>query len=324
MNIVIGAQGQDGSYVVERLAAEKSPYIGISRQGICSKGFVPLQTEDLLQQKEYCLEDWVHDYVGFATFLQDVKAINVFDCAASHTSTNRFNRVDQKAMYMANVERTTCLQRSLLVLGDRECPPRLITCGSSLMYSGYKGLVVSEDTEMMPNSGYGYAKKIAREQCEVLRHFGFEACMAILFNHDSPRRPKEYFLPRAISAIKNLVDKKEIDSFGNLQKRIDIGSARDVADALVGISKIKNINSDYVVATGHLHTLAELVDYAGEALGLKDASLLLGDGNKGLVSEDYLLGDISKIKSDVGWSPKETIFDVIDSIIARSVNDVKG
>lgn len=267
MNIVIGAKGQDGSYVCDQLISLGYPVVGLCRNGVCIARGVSDEDEDILRSMGHRLMGWVSDSEILSEFLVAVNAKAVFDCAASHTSTNKFGKGNQKEMYILNLRRTTCIQDALITCLEKGYKPRLVTCGSSLMYSGQGGLRVNEDTEMNPKTGYGYAKVVARKQCGALRCFGLEASMAILFNHDSVRRSREYFLPRAIKAVDEYSRKGVIEPLGCLRKQIDIGSARDVASALIRISQAEDLSSDYVVATGKLIRLGELVDYIGERYG---------------------------------------------------------
>ena len=316
MYIVIGVKGQDGSYVYDELSSRHLPVIGVGREGVCKSSNISDDEGEVIKSLQEDLKDWDHNERVFSDFLIRIGARVIFDCAASHTSTKGFSKVNQGDMYRNNVRRTTCIQDSLLLSADQGLRPRLITCGSSLMYDGSGGLRVDEETRMSPKTGYGYAKMIARNQCSVLRHFGLEASMAILFNHDSVRRSKEYFLPRVIKAVSDYSEERPIRSFGCLEKRIDIGSAKDVVSALIRLSQAESLISDYVVATGRLTALAEMVDYIGKDFGITGASKVLGgdepneDGAK-----DFLVGNISKIKQEIEWEPREDIFSVIDKMI---------
>ncbi|WP_415399093.1 GDP-mannose 4,6-dehydratase [Synechococcus sp. W4D4] len=318
MNIVIGARGQDGSFVYDQLSSHKLPVIGLGRDGVSKSANISDDVIEVIRSLQQSLKSWDHNEKMFSEFLLRVNAGVIFDCAASHTSTKKFSRSNQQEMYQLNVRRTSCIQDSLMRSADKGLTPRLITCGSSLMYDGKGGLRVDEETRMSPTTGYGYAKMIARNQCSVLRHFGLEASMAILFNHDSVRRSQEYFLPRAIKAVSDYSEETPVESFGCLERQIDIGSAKDVACALVRLSKVERLSSDYVVATGRLTTLAEMVDYIGQHFGLTGVSRVLGDeGPCENIRKDFLIGDISKVTREVGWEPTEDIFDVIDSMVQR-------
>lgn len=322
MNIVIGARGQDGSYLIDRLCALSKPVIGIGREGICKIESVPDHALEAIERMRESPYSWEEDARAFSEFLLKVDAKVVFDCAASHSSTREFSRNNQAQMYLANVRRTTSLQEALILAHEGGRMVRLITCGSSLMFNGRGGIVANENTQMMPQSGYGFAKVIARKQCEALRYLGIEASMAILFNHDSARRSKEYFLPRAIKRVQELSQGKEVGSFGNLKQRIDIGCAEDVVDALLAISRLKELSSDYIVATGRLVCLESIVDYIGERCGVENASELLGEKvEKDIDGESYIVGDIRKIQRDTGWSPSRSIFRTIDALIKRSYEE---
>lgn len=316
MNIVIGAKGQDGSFVYDELSSRQLPVIGLGRNGVLKSANVSDYELDVIRSFQEGMKAWDHSEKVFSGFLLRMNAKVIFDCAASHTSTRGFSKVNQVDMYRTNIRRTTCIQDSLMLSAEKGLKPRLITCGSSLMYDGTGGLRVDEETRMSPKTGYGYAKMIARNQCSVLRHFGLEASMAILFNHDSVRRSQEYFLPRVIRAVSDYSENRSVKSFGCLKRYIDIGSAEDVVCALIKLSQARSLCSDYVVATGRLTTLAEMVDYIGMSFGVEEASRVLGSEEPYEDSKkDFLVGDTSRIKQELEWEPKEDIFNVIDKMI---------
>ena len=319
MNVVIGAGGQDGSYVYDKLIELRHPVIGLGRNGILKSANINDDDADFIATIQERLGDWDQKPEAFLEFIMGVNAKVIYDCAASHTSTRGFAKSNQREMYRLNVRRTTCIQDALIISAEKGFHPRLITCGSSLMYDGTGGLRVNEETRMSPTTGYGYAKLIARDQCGALRNLGIEASMAILFNHDSVRRSQEYFLPRAVKAVFDYSKNKSVKSFGCLKKRIDIGSAKDVASALIKLSQVERLASDYVVATGRLTSLAAMVDYIGESFGISAISeVLSGNERYEDTGQDYLVGDISKMVEDVGWIPKENIFYVIDELVQRA------
>lgn len=252
-----------------------------------------------------------------AEFLHAVtaKAKKVIDCAASHGSTKGFRKDLDRSMYTANIQRIDAVEKALIrvneILGDTQ----MVTCGSSLMYTTDGFLLINEESHMNPSSGYGYAKAVARKKCEALRHMGIKANMAILFNHDSIRRGPGYFLPRAIKALLRYRQYGEVQCFGDLNRQIDVGSAEDVAKALVMMSKCKDMSSDYVVGSGRLHPLKDLVDYAGMRVGIENASAVIGSNEEERTQSGALLGDTRKIGKDLGWMPRKDIWKVIDEMV---------
>lgn len=317
MYIVIGPTGQDGSYVFDLLDCMQKPTIGIGRNSILRVANVDKSIKSELSSVLFELDNWVEDWKKLERIAHYSGAQTIIDCAASHSSTHQFGRHGDIEMYKQNTQRLMAIERALIGLYEANRPTRFVTCGSSLMYKAKGATKVDETTKMDASTGYGLAKVIARKQCAALRKLGIEASMAILFNHDSPRRGDGYFLPRIIKSMRRVVNGFPAENFGNLDRRIDIGSARDVAQAVLGIAQSEIPASDYIVATGKTHLLRELVDCIGKEMGISNAAELCGENIVGTGhSEDFLVGDISKIQEQLGWSPKECIFDVIREMVS--------
>lgn len=322
ISLVIGAQGQDGSYICDILESEGCSVIGLGRNGINRICNIKSDDTRCIGLDQFDLSDWTNDWRKLYRLAGVVKPQRIFDCAAHHSSTKSFSESTHKEMYKVNADRSYCLEKVVLALSELGYSPTYITCGSSLMYSAKGRVVVSEETVMSPNTGYGFAKALARHQCEALRALGINASMGILFNHDSVRRGSEYFIPRVIRLMPDVKSGWNNATLGDLSKRIDIGSARDVAKGLIAISEQEGLRSDYIIATGKIHRLSELVDYIGDRYGIAKASSALGNDSEGADTDNYLVGDISKALRELGWSPREDIFSVIDEMLGCSSGNI--
>ena len=145
------------------------------------------------------------------------------------------------------------------------------------------------------------------------------ATSGILFNHEGPRRGLE-FVTRKITwhaaAIKaGLRDKLHL---GNLDSERDWGYAKDYVEAM-WLMLQQDTAQDYVIATGHAHSVRECVEVAFDEAGLGDFEqyVVIDPAFVRPAEVDLLIGDPSKAKRDLGWEPKTT-FEELIRLMVRS------
>jgi GDPmannose 4,6-dehydratase len=203
-----------------------------------------------------------------------------------------------------------------------ECSPqtRLFYAASSHVFGTPETEWQNEETRLNPNSAYGISKAAGLQCCQFYRRQkGIFAATGILFNHESPWRQPS-FLSRKI-----VVGARQAQSdpafrlvLGDLEARVDWGHAPDYVDAMFRILQLPEA-SDFVVATGEMHTVREFAEAAFGALGLDwrrhvktDAGLL----NK--ISHP-LRGDSSKLRAATGWAPTIGFLEMVARLVRDAV-----
>jgi GDPmannose 4,6-dehydratase len=185
----------------------------------------------------------------------------------------------------------------------------------------------NERTLVAPITPYGAGKAFAHFLTGAFRrHYRLHASSAILFNHESPRRP-EHFLPRKVSrgaAAISLGLKQELP-LGDLSAQRDWGFAGDYVRAMWMILQAENPD-DYVVATGEEHTVEELVTAAFEHVGLDWRKHVRFDREyaRGASDAPVLVGDPSKIRERLGWEPEVRFDDLVRMLVDADVADLKA
>jgi GDPmannose 4,6-dehydratase len=203
-----------------------------------------------------------------------------------------------------------------------ECCPRsrLFYAASSHVFGAPESEWQNEETPLAPNSAYGISKAAGMQCCQLYRREkGIFAATGILFNHESSLRKRSFLSQKIVrGALRTQHDPAYQFVLGDLDARVDWGYAPDYVDAMSRILQLSEA-SDFVVASGEMHTVRDFTQAAFNALGLDwrphvktDAGLL----NK--ISHP-LRGDFSKLRSATGWAPTIGFAEMV----ARLVRDAE-
>jgi GDPmannose 4,6-dehydratase len=197
------------------------------------------------------------------------------------------------------------------------------------MFGRAREIPQTERTPFYPRSPYGCAKVYGHHITVNYREsYGLFAVSGILFNHESPRRGKE-FVTRKISdgvARIKLGVTKEL-RMGNLEAKRDWGFAGDYVEAMWMMLQQKKPD-DYVIATGVAHSVREFIQLAFNHVGLDWKKHVVIDPKFIRPAEvDHLLGDSSKARSKLGWQPRVD-FDhlvrmMVDADLARVREEIE-
>ena len=194
---------------------------------------------------------------------------------------------------------------------------RFYQASSSEMFGQVRETPQRETTPFYPRSPYGVAKAYGHFITVNYREsYGLYACSGILFNHESPRRGRE-FVTRKVSdgAARVKLGLAQELRLGNLGARRDWGFAGDYVEAMWRMLQQPKAD-DYVVATGESHTVRELVEIAFGAVGLdwrewvhEDPALLRP------AEVERLVGDASKARRVLGWAPRITFRELVEMMV---------
>jgi GDPmannose 4,6-dehydratase len=175
----------------------------------------------------------------------------------------------------------------------------------------------TERTPIAPVTPYGAAKAFAHQIACVYRGSGASISTAILYNHESPRRP-ETFVTRKITRTVAKIARGEADRLriGNLEARRDWGFAGDYARALQLIGRHPAAD-DFIVASGESHTVADFVATAFRRIGVTDwrAFVDIDPGLQRPVDPPEQRGDSSKARRELGWSPSKGFEDMVNEMV---------
>ena len=192
---------------------------------------------------------------------------------------------------------------------------------SSEMYGKVNEIPQSENTKFYPRSPYGVAKVFGHWMTVNYREsYDMFACNGILFNHESPMRGETFVtrkITRAVGRIKLGIQSKL--TLGNLEASRDWGFSGDYVEGMWRMLQHSKPD-DFVLATSKSITVKEFAKLAFENQGLNYEDYVTTSERYFRPNEvDYLLGDYSKAKSDLGWEPKTDINRLVDMMVEEDL-----
>ena len=307
---VTGIGGQDGSYLAERLVADGMEVHALVLDADGAPAHCPEQV--VLHQGD------LGDLAGTRRLVQEIAPREIYNLAAISSVAQSWDQPDLTAH--VNGQAAVALMESARLVGDT----RLVQASSAEIFGEPSESPQTEDSAIRPVNPYGAAKAFAHLSAAVFRQRGVHVSSAILYNHESPRR-HERFVTRKITSTAAAIARGEADELvlGNLDARRDWGWAPDYVDAMVRAARADE-PSDYVIATGHAHSVRDFVAAAFAAAGVAV------DDWKGLVRQDErffrpadpteLVGDATRAREVLGWSPTVAFEEIVARMVAADVS----
>ncbi|MEN9678756.1 MAG: hypothetical protein RIS76_4652 [Verrucomicrobiota bacterium] len=310
--LVTGISGQDGSYLAELLLEKGYEVHGIVRRQ--SSTFRPRL--DAVRSRKDLPQDQLHlhygdlaDGGGLVRLVGRVAPDEVYNLAAQSHVRVSFDTAE----YTTDVTATGCI-RLLEAIRDVGLRPRFYQASSSEMYGMVREIPQTETTPFYPRSPYACAKVFAYWATVNYREsYGLHASNGILFNHESPRRG-ETFVTRKITlaAARIKLGLQQRLQLGNLDSRRDWGYAKEYVEVMWRMLQ-QPAGDDYVVATHESHTIAECLEVAFGAVGLRWQDHVDVDPRFFRPAEvDHLIGNPEKARLQLGWEPRVRFRELIE------------
>jgi GDPmannose 4,6-dehydratase len=261
------------------------------------------------------------DQLSLVNLLQDVEPDEVYNLAAQSFVPTSFSQPLLTAEF-------TALGVTRMLEAIRLVNPkiRFYQASSSEMFGKVRETPQRETTPFHPRSPYGVAKVYGHYITMNYREsYGMFACSGILFNHESPRRGME-FVTRKVSdgAARIKLGLQTELRMGNLDARRDWGFAGDYVDGMWRMLQQAEPD-DYVVATGETHSVRELVEVAFACVGLKWEDHVRFDKAFVRPAEvDLLVGDPSKARAALGWTPNVTFYGLVEMMVRADVDRLRA
>jgi GDPmannose 4,6-dehydratase len=331
--LITGITGQDGAYLAELLLEQGYEVHGVKRR---ASSFNTERIDHLYRDPHEPDRRMILHYgdmtdaTNLIRIVQEVKPDEIYNLAAqSHVAVSF-----ETAEYTANSDAlgTLRLLEAIRICGLVDST-RFYQASSSEMFGKVAETPQSETTPFHPRSPYAAAKVYAYWITVNYREaYGLYACNGILFNHESPIRGETFVtrkITRGLARIKAGLD--DCLYLGNLDARRDWGHARDYVRAQWLILQQPK-PEDFVIATGEQHSVRAFVDRASGELGMKlawrgsgrDEHAVDADGRTVVgvdpryfrpAEVDTLLGDASKARRQLGWSPQVGFAELVREMV---------
>lgn len=197
---------------------------------------------------------------------------------------------------------------------------------SSEMFGKVQSVPQNEETLLWPRSPYGVAKVFGHYTTINYREsYDMYACSGILFNHESPRRGPEFVtrkVSRAVARIKLGLQDELV--MGTLDARRDWGFAGDYVEAMWLMLQQEQAD-DYVISTGETHSIRDLLDTAFAVADLQDWERYVRQDQAFMrpAEVDLLLGDASKAREKLGWTPTVTFPQLVQMMVESDLAEQK-
>jgi GDPmannose 4,6-dehydratase len=306
--LITGITGQDGSYLAEQLLEKGYQVIGMVRRS----STINFERIKHIQEDIDLASGDLLDQVSLIDILEEHRPDEVYNLAAqSYVQTSWGQPVFTGEVTALGVTRV--LDAIRLV----DPGIRFYQASTSEMFGKVRGVPQNETTPFYPRSPYGVAKVYGHWITVNYREsYDLFATSGICFNHESPRRGHEFVtrkIARGAARIKRGLQNEL--HLGNLEAQRDWGYAPDYTYGM-WLMLQQDTPQDYVLATGHTHTVERFVQLAFEAVGLDFHDYVVQDPRFMRPAEvDQLVGDSSKARHNLGWEPKTSFEELVGIMV---------
>ena len=316
--LVTGANGQDGVYLVERLVGEGHEVHGLSHSEAGAAALTASFPSVITHVSDLA------DTAGMVDIMTSVRPTHVFNLAGN-TSVERSWQFPTETADVLGVGPIRLLEAAWNLQEKSDHPVRFLQASSAEIFGDTMIVPQTETTPRIPVTPYGVAKPFAHEMVGVYRARGLLASSAILYNHESPRRP-ESFVARKISreAAKIALGLSDNITLGNIDVHRDWGYAPDYVDAMIRILDAPDAGN-YVVATGIAHSVRQFVETAFAYLNIHDwtAHVTIDRSLYRPADPKQLVGDPSKLRA-IGWKPSVDFEQLVHIMVEADLADLRA
>jgi GDPmannose 4,6-dehydratase len=318
---ITGITGQDGSYLAEFLLGKGYGVYGMVRRASFQR-FDRIQ--HILDRVEI-IEGDLTDQSSLDDAIKSIAPDEVYNLASQSFVPTSWNQ----PVLTADVTGTG-VTRMLEAIRKHKPDSKFYQASTSEMFGKVRETPQNETTPFYPRSPYGVAKVYAHWITINYREsYNIFACSGISFNHESPRRGLEFISRKVTDGVARIkLGLADTLKLGNLESRRDWGFARDYVEAM-WLMLQQDQPEDYVIATGVSHSVRDLVETAFGDVGLPTELYVVVDPKLFRPAEvDILVGDPSKAKAKLGWSPtfsfKEMIHMMVETDLKQLTNLVES
>jgi GDPmannose 4,6-dehydratase len=316
--LITGINGQDGSFLAELLLIKGYEVHGLLKPEAMT---APSRRVNILhlEDKIHC-HPFFHDPILLSKLIAEILPQECYHLAA--TSFVSYD-LDEKTTIVENNFNST---HALLASIKKHCPQcRFYFAGSSEMFGESEFAPQNENTPFNPRSIYGISKVAgALLSRNYRRQQNLFTCNGILYNHESIRRSPEFVTRKISSSVAKiycgLINEIEL---GNLNALRDWGYAPEYVEAM-WLMLNQDEPEDYVIATGKLHSVRDIVECAFSCVNLDYQQFVkINPAFHRSHEEVPLMGDYTKAQVELKWQPQKPIFEVIQEMVFNDIQHIR-
>jgi GDPmannose 4,6-dehydratase len=306
--IVTGAGGQDGSYLAELLLDRGYEVVGLVRDS--ARDYPNLAS---VRDRVQLVQADMLDREALTAVLREHEPREVYNLASP-------SFVPRSWEYPVETAEFAAVGVTSLLEAIRAVDPtiRVYQASSSEIFGEPAETPQTESTPLGPVTPYGVAKAYGHFIVgSYRRHYGLHASGGILYNHESPRRPLDFLPSKVAHGVAAIAAGRETELvLGDLDAQRDWGYARDYVEAMWRIVQ-QDESRDYVIASGELHSVRELVEAAFGHVGLDWHEHVRVDESlkRGQAELHRLVGDATLAREELGWSPSVSFEELVALLV---------
>jgi GDPmannose 4,6-dehydratase len=325
--MITGITGQDGAYLAKLLLEKGYEVFGAYRRS-ASVNLWRLEEVGVTDHVKLVALDLL-EYSNIHRTLDKVKPDEVYNLAAQSFVALSF----EQPLYTADVD-ALGVARFLEALREVNSTARFYQASTSEMFGKVQAVPQTETTPFYPRSPYGVAKLYGHWMTVNYREsYNMHASSGILFNHESPLRGMEFVTRKITSSFARMkYGQLDLLELGNFDAKRDWGFAGDYVEGMWRMVQ-QDTADDYVLATGHTHTVRDFVNWAAQAAGYtlewhgqaeQEHAVDTATG-KVLVrvnpefyrpaEVELLIGSPAKAKEKLGWEPKTSVAQLVTAMV---------
>ena len=317
--LILGVTGQDGSYLADLLLARGYDVYGMIRKSATgnTRNIAHLINNDKNQKNSLtlCRGDMT-DPTSIYRILSEVQPDEVYNEADQDHVRWSFDLVSYSTDVTANAVMRLCE-----IIRQINPEIKLFQPCTSNMFGLTDETLLNEESTLNPQSPYAIGKTFSYHTARYYRNvFGMFISTAILFNHESPRRTPEYLSRKVTDGVARIKSGKASELvLGDLSAQIDWGYAEDYMGAAIDMLQLDE-PSDYVIGSGALTSVDDFVKKAFAAVDLDWADYVRTSSEFIRPSKTSpLMADITKANRDFNFSPKTSINELVEMMVAHDL-----
>lgn len=321
--LILGVNGQDGSYLAEILLEKGYEVHGMVRRSATgnTKNIDHLINNREIFEKSFFLHKGdLAETTSLYRIISEVRPEEIYNEADQDHVVWSFSIPG----YSYDIT-GAAVGRILEIIRQIDPKIKFFQPCSSNMFGKAVESPQNENTLFNPQSPYACAKVLAKLLVGHYRTaYGMFASVAIFYNHESPRRTEEYVTRKITKAAARIsLGLQDKLMLGDLDAKIDWGYAKEYMEAAWSIMQLKEPD-DFIISTGEVHSVREFAETAFKFVGLDYKDYVLTD-EKLLrpANTSVLVGDISKAKNAFQYEPKVKITELIRIMVEADLKDAK-